>query len=250
MADPRPSCSPSRPPARADVRAALWFTHSVLVSLALMSGSWRMPMESPVDELAMFAPVRPWAPLADSLVTDGGQRPTRRAPRRAPNVPGEIRSLAPRPGETLPIDAETLWLARCIYSESDRPHEQELVAWVVRNRVATGYRGRRTYEGVVLDNKQFSAFNRGAPRRGFYLGLRPESEAPGWRRALLIAAYVRHAPWSRRPFGVRVRHFYSEVSMVGRKHPTWAIGETPVRPNRPYVLDPYRFRFLSLSREV
>ena len=256
MAAQRPPRPPSRPSAsvRLDVRAALWFAHSVLISLALMSGSWRMPTDGPVDELALFAPVEPWAPLADSLVvtdlavTDAVQRPGAR--RRARSVPGEIRALAPRPGETLPIDAETLWLARCIYSESDRPHEQELVAWVVRNRVATGYRGKRTYEGVVLDPKQFSAFNAGAPRRGFYLGLRPESQAPGWRRALLIAAYVRHAPWSRRPFDVRVRHFYSEVSMVGRRHPTWAIGETPVRPNRPYVLDPYRFRFLSLSREV
>ncbi len=145
---------------------------------------------------------------------------------------------------------ETLWLARCIYSESDRPHEQELVGWVVRNRVATAYRGQPSYQDVVLDDRQFSAFNPGSPRRSFYMNLEPEDAPPGWRRALLIASYVRYAPWSRRPFDVSVRHFYSEVSMVGRRHPTWAIGETPVLPNRPYEVDPMRFRFLSLSREV
>ena len=49
------------------------------------------------------------------------------------------------------IDTETLWLARCIYSETKRPAEQELVAWVLRNRVETGYRGQTTYESTVLD---------------------------------------------------------------------------------------------------
>ncbi len=39
------------------------------------------------------------------------------------------------PQELKKIDNETLWLARCIYSETKRPEEQELVAWVVRNRV-------------------------------------------------------------------------------------------------------------------
>lgn len=46
---------------------------------------------------------------------------------------------------------EILWLARTIFSETKRPHEQELVAWVVRNRVETGYRGNATYEAAVLD---------------------------------------------------------------------------------------------------
>ena len=231
----------------------LWYVNAVVVSLALLSGSWR---SAPIETTDLFAPVRPVAALPEGhVVQDVARtpaRPTGPPVRLAPQVglAGALRSLAPREGESLTIDSETLWLARCIYSESDRPHEQELVAWVVRNRVATAYRGERTYEGVVLDDRQFSAFNVGAPRRGFYTSLRPEDAPPGWRRALLIAAYVRHAPWSRRPFGVTVRHFYSEVSMVGRRHPTWAIGETPVRPNRPYEVDPARFRFLSLSREA
>ena len=253
-APPRPSTA--RPARRggADLGPALWYVNAVVVSLALLSGSWRAAPAAETTDL--FAPVRPVAAMAeDALVQDVTRTASRPLPARvpvgrAPGLAGALRALAPLEGESVPIDSETLWLARCIYSESDRPHEQELVGWVVRNRVATAYRGRRTYEGVVLDDRQFSAFNAGSARRGFYLGLRPEDGPPGWRRALLIASYVRRAPWSRRPFGVTVRHFYSEVSMVGRRHPTWAVGEAPVRPNRPYEVDPFRFRFLSLSREV
>lgn len=254
MATPRTTRS-TPPPARRDgsagLGAVLWYVHSVLISLALLSGSWR---SAPAERVDLFAPVEPVGALeTDLLVQDATAEPPH--PVRARVAVGNglaaaLRSIAPAPGQTLPIDSETLWLARCIYSESDRPHEQELVAWVVRNRVATGYRGERSYEGVVLDPRQFSAFNGENPRRGHYLSLQPEDGAPGWRRALLIAAYVRRAPWSRRPFGVGVRHFYSEVSMVGRRHPTWAEGETPVRANRPYDVDPFRFRFFALSREL
>src|SRR5690554_7236907 len=93
-------------------------------------------------------------------------------------------------GERLSASAfeedEMLWLARCIYSESDRPHEQELVAWVVRNRVETGYRGR-TYREVVLEDRQFSAFNDPTPRRARILALDASSRSAPWRTALAIA---------------------------------------------------------------
>uniref|UniRef100_UPI000A985E42 cell wall hydrolase n=1 Tax=Rhodothermus marinus TaxID=29549 RepID=UPI000A985E42 len=81
---------------------------------------------------------------------------------------------------------EVLWLARCIYSESNRPEEQRLVAWVVRNRVETRYRGD-TYREVVLEPRQFSAFNRPTPRRDLILSLTPRSTVPGWQQALRIA---------------------------------------------------------------
>ena len=262
-----------RAAAQADLRAALWYAHSVLIALALLSGSWRW---APEIEPALFAPVRPVAALdtlalnsawrtdatmpagpvsgaaAVQLVSD--QRAAARSaappPARTIRLSDALRQILPGAGQSLYIDPETLWLARCIYSESDRPHEQELVAWVVRNRVATGHRGQWTYRDVVLDPKQFSAFNDGAPRRAFYSSLEPDDDAPGWRRALLIASYVRRAPWSQRPFEINVQHFYSEVSMVGRRHPTWAAGKTPVRPNRAFELDPFRFRFLALHRTV
>ena len=57
-------------------------------------------------------------------------------------------------------NASTLWLARAIYSETKLPHEQELVAWVVRNRVETAYRGRRSYRAVVLDPGRYAVDER------------------------------------------------------------------------------------------
>ena len=145
------------------------------------------------------------------------------------------------------IEEETLWLARCIYSETKRPHEQELVAWVVRNRVDTAYRGRTTYREVVLDPYQFSAFNPNGPKRSFYANLTPTDSIPGWRRALRIAYQVRHAEASQRPFSIRTRHFFSEQSMPDRQFPQWASYKQHVKPNWSYRVDQRRFRFYAES---
>lgn len=149
--------------------------------------------------------------------------------------------IEPLPPEM--IDSETLWLARCIYSETKRPSEMELVAWVVRNRVETKYRGRATYRDVVLDPFQFSAFNSGSRKRWFYSDLDPATQIRSWQNALAIAHNVRQAGSTYRPFSKTTRHFYSERSMVGRSHPEWALGKTPVHPERALVLDQRRFRF-------
>jgi hypothetical protein len=141
------------------------------------------------------------------------------------------------------IDTETLWLARCIYSETKRPDEMELVAWVVRNRVETEYRGRDSYRDVVLDPYQFSAFNPNGEKRWFYSDLDPSAEIHGWQKALAIAYVVRQAAPTYRPFPIKTRHFYSERSMVGNPHPEWALGRTPVLPQRDFILDERRFRF-------
>lgn len=142
------------------------------------------------------------------------------------------------------VSDDVLWIARGIYSETKQPHEQELVAWVLRNRVETGYRGERTYEGVVLDPYQFSAFNPGSSKRRLYTSLSPESDSRGWQRALEIAHTVYHSSATHRPFPQTTRHFYSERSMVGGKAPKWAEGERPVRLTG-YRVDPRRFRFYS-----
>ena len=142
------------------------------------------------------------------------------------------------------VSADVLWLARCAYSETKKPHEQELVAWVIRNRVETGYRGQRTYPAVVLDPFQFSAFNPGSSKRSLYANLAPGSDSEGWQRALEVAHDVYHAPASARPLGATTRHFYSERSMVGGRVPTWAVGHRPIRPGVARV-DPRRFRFYS-----
>ena len=136
---------------------------------------------------------------------------------------------------------EILWLARCIYSESDRAHEQRLVAWVVRNRVETRFRGS-TYRDVVLEDRQFSAFNDPTPRRARILALTEQDRFPAWRSALSIAREVYHAPASRRPFPQTTRHFYSPVSMRNRAVPHWAVAETPLALAS-HDIDADRFRF-------
>jgi hypothetical protein len=141
------------------------------------------------------------------------------------------------------VKEDVLWLARCIYSETKRPDEQELVAWVVRNRVETGYRGRGTYRDAVLDPWQFSAFNTNSPKRSYYSNLDFSSKSKGWQTALFIAYDVLHAPTYERPFAKTTRHFYSERSMQGSLKPAWAGGRRPVSLDRD--IDPKRFRFYS-----
>lgn len=141
------------------------------------------------------------------------------------------------------VNESTVWLARAIYSETKLPHEQELVAWVIRNRVQTGYRGGTSYKEVILDPYQFSAFNPEASERSFFLSLTPEVQLPGWQQALWIAHYVRHADPVYRPFSLETRHFYSERSMRGQRHPYWINGEQFVSPGWDYRVNDRRFRF-------
>ncbi len=155
----------------------------------------------------------------------------------------EVTTAAPKveTTESHTIDEDVLWLARVIYSETKRADEQELVAWVVRNRVETAYRGENTYRGVVLDPWQFSAFNHNAPKRAHYANLTQDCEEPGWATAVAIAEFVSEAPAYERPFETTTRHFYSERSMVGRSAPAWANGQRPVSLDRD--IDERRFRF-------
>lgn len=159
-------------------------------------------------------------------------------------IPVSLVSDAPPPFSLDSVSDDVLWLARCIYSETKRADEQELVAWVVRNRVETGYRGEREYEDVVLDPYQFSAFNPGDPKRRLYTSLAPTADSPAFVQALEVAHAVYYAPDSARPFPERTRHFYSERSMVGAKAPNWSAGHTPVRLTG-FRVDPKRFRFYS-----
>lgn len=153
----------------------------------------------------------------------------------------ELERMEPLPPQA--IDSETLWLARGIYSETKRPQEQELVAWTIRNRVETRYRGNDSYREAVLDPYQYSAFIEGTPTRAHYANLQADSQEPGFQTAVAIAKQVKEAPDSMRPFSKTTRHFYSEQSMVGGKAPEWAVGKKPVTPKRPIQLDAKRFRF-------
>ena len=159
-------------------------------------------------------------------------------------LPTAVVSDAPPPFVLADVSDDVLWLARCMYSETKKPHEQELVGWVIRNRVETEYRGASTYEGVVLDPYQFSAFNPGNPKRRLYTTLVPETASESFQRTLAIAHDVYYARSASRPFPKSTRHFYSERSMVGGAAPTWSTGHRPVRPTG-FRVDPRRFRFYS-----
>ena len=155
--------------------------------------------------------------------------------------PIEEALLHPRRLRPHKLDMETLWLARCIYAETKRPEEQELVAWVIRNRVETGYRGKRTYQSVILDPYQFSAFNPTSSSRFFFSHLNERSNPAGWAAALRIAYMVRTSDATSRPFSIRTRHFFSERSMIDRSTPYWVEDHEPVDVREP--VDEERFRF-------
>ncbi len=144
------------------------------------------------------------------------------------------------------IDLETLWLARAMFSESKRHDEQELVGWTVRNRYETQYRGCTSYQDCILDPFQFSAFLPSQPKLNFYTGLTEVSDISGWKRTLALAYYVRYADDQLRPFDRKVRHFYSQQSMLDPDlTPDWVGDATPVVVRRNFHLDEYRFRFYS-----
>lgn len=136
----------------------------------------------------------------------------------------------------------TLWLARCIYSETGRRREQELVAWVVRNRVETRYRGESTYANVVTDPFQFSAFNRRSLTREFLLSVDSTYASSEWSQAMRVARDVIMADADLRPFPITTRHFYSERSLGDADIPVWALEVKPVRVHA-FSLDEKRFRF-------
>lgn len=146
--------------------------------------------------------------------------------------------------DRLEDQAEILWLARAIYSESKRASEQALVAWVIRNRVESHYQGRSTYREVILAPFQFSAFNPGSAKRRYYASLTVEVDDPGWQQAYQVAARVYEAPASYRPFPITTRHFYSERSMQTDRVPHWGVDRQPVRVSHTPVEDT-RFRFFA-----
>jgi hypothetical protein len=194
-------------------------------------------------QVATFFPA---APQNSPSATASGSTPADTASRHfdvlsavyASSTPSSSSALAPPPA----LDEQTLWLARAMYSETKLPHEQELVGWVIRNRVETQYRGNATYRETVLDPYQFSAFNPGSSHRSFLFGLSPDTPIPSWQQALWTAHYVRHANEVHRPFSIKTRHFFSEQSMPNRQAPFWANHRRFVSP-RFSTVDEERFRF-------
>lgn len=102
-----------------------------------------------------------------------------------------VRERARRAGK----ENSVLWLARLLVSETDRPAEWPAIGSVVRNRVKSP-RYPDWYHKVVLQDRQFSAFNRSMPAsRRFYTRIGWDGRSggravPGWEDALEVALHV------------------------------------------------------------
>lgn len=162
----------------------------------------------------------------------------KKAQRRAASTEGDTPVMTKRDKR------EILWLARIIYSETKRPREQRLVAWVVRNRVDTGYTGQ-TYEAVANHSAQFSGLQPYDSRYQHNVSRYWASKGENWQTALEIAQEVYFAPESARPFSVTTRHFYSPVAV---NKPAWARGRKAVRVVQGATHSQPRFAFYARVR--
>jgi len=120
---------------------------------------------------------------------------------------------------------EILWLARVVYSETKNSDEQVLVAWVVRNRVETEFRGE-TYKEVAKSSGQFSGLNISDAQYLHNISRDYDSSGESWEKALDIAEAVYFSPDFLRPFPKTVRHFYSPLSVS--ISPEWSADSKPV----------------------
>jgi spore germination cell wall hydrolase CwlJ-like protein len=123
--------------------------------------------------------------------------------------------------------------------------EQELVAWVIRNRVESS-KYPNTYQAVVLQPKQFSGLNSSDRQYSINTTLGFEDTAAGWDSAIAVANEVYFADGSVRPIAAGVTHFYSPGAV--RVTPLWAQGETPSHTVSDLKTGSLRFAFYSNIR--
>lgn len=123
---------------------------------------------------------------------------------------------------------EILWLARAVYSETNKSAQGEMVkvACVIRNRVTTNYRGVETYQEAVLDKNQFSGFNQTDQNYKRNISMDYSDTGTAWKDALRVAELVYRDGDLACDFAETVRHFYSPISVT--KTPLWAQGMEPV----------------------
>jgi len=119
---------------------------------------------------------------------------------------------------------EILWFARAVYSESQFTKEQHYIAWAIRNRVESKYYPE-TYEGVVLQPKQFSGLNSYDKRYEINISRDYGVGDEVWESALAVATEIYHADGSERLLPVNAMHFYSPVVIAP---PEWTWGHAPV----------------------
>lgn len=149
------------------------------------------------------------------------------------------------------------WAGLCALAETSRPDEQEYVLWVIRNRVESP-RFPDTYERVILQPKQFSAFNAFTSSKVLLAGpLRIFNEkATEYAAAALLAAVHLAENVLAASLGQDLLlptradqngwlwtcHYYSPVSMKPPgSAPAWA--KSAKRLFTPPGIDPQRFVF-------
>lgn len=147
------------------------------------------------------------------------------------------------------------WLALCLASESNQPHEWQYIAWTIKLRVEGQNRYPNTYRDVVLQPSQFSYFNLWTTGK---VGARALTDQEIWtvamkgyagtiytkNRSLLdgCAAHVAALPLWQAPFPLDTLHYYSPVSMKPKgAKPAWAPSARLLIT--PSGVDPQRFVF-------
>ncbi len=124
-------------------------------------------------------------------------------------------------------EEEIIWFARAIFSETKRADEMVLVAWVIRNRVDSEFRGDNTYIAVVTRSKQFSGLNKGDKQYNTNTSLDFNNKDAVWLKAVAVARSVYEAQAYTSPISRNVKHFYSPIS--ARVTPEWAKNNEPYR---------------------
>ncbi|MDQ5927977.1 MAG: hypothetical protein QG633_415 [Patescibacteria group bacterium] len=143
------------------------------------------------------------------------------------------------------VDDEILWFARTIYSETKKASEQELVAWVIRNRVESGAYGGDSYEDVVLARGQFSGMHATDKQYPTNISMSYQDSSPSWDSAVSIARSVYYADADLNPLSSDVMHFYSPISVMNT--PSWAVGLEPAHTVADPVTSRIRFAFYALN---
>lgn len=129
------------------------------------------------------------------------------------------------------------WFRRTIYSETKKASEQELVAWVIRNRVESGAYGGDSYEDVVLARGQFSGMHATDERIPTNISMSYQDSSPSWDSAVSIARSVYYADADLNPLSSDVMHFYSPISVMNT--PSWAVGLEPAHTSSRPCHQPY-----------
>lgn len=140
------------------------------------------------------------------------------------------------------------WVGLCLLTESDRPHEWNTLAWVIRFRYEANREkqfGGQDYSRIVTHPFQFSAFNgiTGTPQEVWerVFNLKPRSVGL-LRRATEVAEDVMRDSLRHSPLDTRTYFFWSPRSMVPEGSlPKW--NWTQLRRFAVNEIDPWRFLF-------